>query len=91
MLYTSSLVGQRGGLGRQLLLHGAAAAGAAAAAARVLPLGDAVDVGAAGLDNMENLSCTGLEIAVSGLVFLAPKVVFSWPSLDRIANVLGVL
>ena len=25
----------------------------------------------------------GLEIAVIGLVFLAPKIAFSWPSVDR--------
>ena len=28
-------------------------------------------------------SLSGLEIAVIGLVFLAPKVAFSWPSVDR--------
>ena len=28
-------------------------------------------------------SWSGLEIAVIGLVFLAPKVAFSWPSVDR--------
>ena len=32
---------------------------------------------------------TRLEIAVIGLVFLAPKVAFSWPSVDRFGNFLG--
>ena len=30
--------------------------------------------------------CPVLEIAVIGLVFLAPKVAFSWPSADRIGK-----
>ena len=33
----------------------------------------------------------GLEIAVIGLVFLAPKVAFSWPSVDRLAKIFGDL
>ena len=34
---------------------------------------------------------TGLEIAVKGLVFLAPKVAFSWPSVDRFGKNFGRL
>ena len=35
--------------------------------------------------------CAGLEIAVIGLVFLAPKVAFSWPSVDRFGKNFGGL
>ena len=40
-------------------------------------------------EESETHSWAGLEIALMGLVFLAPKVAFSWPPVDRFGKFLG--